>query len=261
MNVLLSAIFWLYLALSLTAFWIAVAPVWLLITPFDRRRRFSHWYAITWATHYIAFSPFWEVTVEGREKIADDRTYVMIANHQSAADIMVLYCLRKQFKWVSKASNFLIPFLGWMMWMADYVSLRRGDRRSRDEMFRQCHKHLKRGSSIMMFPEGTRSRDGEIKDFKRGAFSLAAEAGVPIMPIVVDGTFTALPRGGWIFNQEGKLHIRIEVLDPVDPADFDGDAARMQKAARKMMVDRLAELRAGKEAAAAAERAPGGQQS
>lgn len=250
MKALLSAVFWLYLALSLAAFWIVVAPVWVLITPFDRRRRFSHWYAITWATHYIALSPFWDVHVEGTHKIENDGTYVLVANHQSAADIMVLYCLRKHFKWVSKRSNFFVPFLGWMMWMADYVPLRRGDRRSRADMFRRCHAHLRRGSSIMMFPEGTRSRDGEIKDFKRGAFTLAAEAGVPVVPVVIDGTFSALPRGGWVFRQDGQLHMTVDVLDPVDPAEVEGDPARLQRLVRSRMVEHLAARRSNREFAA-----------
>ena len=110
MKVLLSAFFWFYLALSLMIFWFAVVPVWLLLLPFDRRRRFSHWYAWTWANHYVALSPFWRVHVHGRAKIRDDRTYVLVANHQSFGDIFVLYQLRKHFKWVAKDSVFLVPF-------------------------------------------------------------------------------------------------------------------------------------------------------
>jgi 1-acyl-sn-glycerol-3-phosphate acyltransferase len=240
-KVLLSALFWLYLGVSLAAFWFAVVPVWLLLLPFDRRRRFSHWYAWTWANHYVALSPFWRISVEGRERIADRGTYVLVANHQSFGDIFVLYQLRKHFKWVAKSSVFLVPFLGWMMWMADYVPIRRGDAASRARMMRTCLRHLGRGSSILMFPEGTRSRVGEIQEFRRGAFTLAVEAGVPVVPIVIDGTLHALPHGTWVFQQEGVLDIRVRVLDPVAPGD---DALALQERVRARMTAALAELRA-----------------
>lgn len=241
LKVVLSAFFWLYLAVSLAVFWVVVAPLWLVIAPFDRRRRFSHWYAWTWANHYVRLSPFWRVHVRGREKIADDKTYVLVANHQSLGDIFVLYGLRKHFKWVAKDSLFWVPLLGWMMWMADYVPIRRGDADSRERMMAGCMAHLRRGSSILMFPEGTRSRDGEIQQFRRGAFALAIAAGVPVVPIVIDGSLRALPSGTWIFRQDGVLDVRLQVLDPVDPAGF--DEAGLQAEVRRRMVEGLAELR------------------
>jgi 1-acyl-sn-glycerol-3-phosphate acyltransferase len=242
-KVLLSAFFWVYLALSLMVFWFAVVPVWLLLSPFDRRRRFSHWYAWTWANHYVALSPFWRIEVEHGERIAADGTYVLVANHQSIGDIFVLYQLRRHFKWVAKRSVFLVPFLGWMMWMADYVPIRRGDQRSRDRMLQACLAHLRRGSSILMFPEGTRSRDGALHEFRRGAFSVAIAAGVPVLPIVIDGTLHALPQGSWVFQQEGRLSIRVRVLEPVAPERFAGDALALQAYVQAQMAGALAELR------------------
>ena len=232
-KVLLSAIFWLYLALSLTVFWFAVVPVWLLTLPLDRRRRFSHWYAWTWANHYVALSPFWRIHVEHGERIAPAGTYVLVANHQSFGDIFVLYALRKQFKWVAKDSVFLVPFLGWMMWMADYVPIRRGSHRSRERMLQTCMDHLRRGSSILMFPEGTRSRDGELQQFRRGAFAMAIKAGVPVVPVVIDGTLHALPQGTWVFQQDGVLDIRVRVLPAIDPAGLD-EAALMERVRDEM---------------------------
>ena len=242
MKPLLSAIFWLYLALSLTVFWFAVVLVWLLTLPFDRRRRFSHWYAWTWANHYVALSPFWQIHVEHGERIARDGTYVLVANHQSIGDIFVLYALRKQFKWVAKDSVFLVPFLGWMMWMADYVPIRRGSHRSRERMLQACLDHLRRGSSILMFPEGTRSRDGEIQQFRRGAFAMAVKSGVPVVPIVIEGTLHALPQGTWVFQQEGVLDIRVRVLPAIDPGGL--DEAGLTARVRDEMVAALAEMRA-----------------
>jgi len=243
LKVVLSAFFWLYLAVSLAAFWVVVAPIWVLTLPFDRRRRFSHWYAWTWANHYVALSPFWRVHVRGREKIADDRPYVLVANHQSFGDIFVLYGLRKQFKWVAKSSVFMVPFLGWMMWMADYVAIRRGSAASRARMMSTCLAHLRRGMPVLMFPEGTRSRDGEIQEFRRGAFALAVEAGVPVVPIVIDGSLRALPSGTWIFKQDGVLDVRLQVLDAVDPAEVGGDESVLQATVRARMIAALAEIR------------------
>lgn len=242
---LLSALFWLYLAVSLMVFWFAVVPVWLLLLPFDRRRRFSHRYAWIWANHYVALSPYWRIHVEGRERIADDRPYVMAANHQSFGDIFVLYQLRKQFKWVAKDSVFWVPFLGWMMWMADYVAIRRGDASSRRRMFDRCLRHLQRGSSVLLFPEGTRSKDGELHEFRRGAFTLAAAAGVPVVPIVIDGTLHALPQGTWVFQQDGVLDIQVRVLEPVHPDAVGGDAQALAERVQAAMVAALAEMRAG----------------
>ena len=102
MRVLLSAFFWIYLAVSLAIFWFAVAIPWVLSLPFDRRRRFAHWYACVWANHYIALSPFWEMRIEGLEHFRKDESYVIVANHQSIADIMVMFTTFRQFRWVSK---------------------------------------------------------------------------------------------------------------------------------------------------------------
>ncbi|HEY8374829.1 MAG TPA: lysophospholipid acyltransferase family protein [Nannocystis sp.] len=243
MKRLRSALLWSYVALSLFLFWIAVVPFWLVITPFDPRRRFSHWYAITWANHCIRRFGLWTIEIEGRERLLGDRPCVIVANHQSFGDIFVLYALRSHFKWVAKQSVFWVPFLGWMMAMADYVPIRRGDPRSRDKMLARCRRHLRRGSPILIFPEGTRSPDGEIRPFRRGAFTLAVEAGVPIVPIVIDGTLDALPRGTWVFETERVRPIRVRVLDPIAPDATGGDVELLQTRVRELMIAALADLR------------------
>jgi 1-acyl-sn-glycerol-3-phosphate acyltransferase len=251
MRVLRSAFFWVYMAVSLMAFWFAVAIPWLFITPFDRKRNFSHWYAYTWACHYIALAPFWRVTIEGVEKIQDGQAYVMTPNHQSAADIMVLFKLRKQFRWVSKHSVFYVPFMGWMMAMAGYVGIKRGDAKSRALMMERCKVILREGTPIMIFPEGTRSPTPDLIAFKRGAFSLACDVGVPVLPIVLDGTIEALPKNSWIFQHSRPVDIRIRVLDPIPPADFGGDAGKLMAETRRRMEAKLLELRSERTASGA----------
>ena len=122
--------------------------------------------------------------IEGRERIRAGETYVMVANHLSLLDILVLFRLFTHFKWVSKIENFRVPFIGWNMSLNRYVKLRRGDRASVVQMMKACRETLASGSSIMMFPEGTRSPDGRMRSFKTGAFELALECRRPILPIV-----------------------------------------------------------------------------
>lgn len=113
---------------------------------------------------------------------------------------------------------FRIPAIGWNMALNRYVKLYRGDPKSIAAMMRTCAAHLAAGSSIMIFPEGTRSPDGRLKAFKHGAFSLAKQAAAPILPIVIDGTARALPKHGLVLR--GRHRIRIRVLEPIPPAAF-----------------------------------------
>ena len=167
---------------------------------------------------------------------------MMVANHQSLGDILVLFGVKRHFKWVSKASVFNLPFIGWNMSLNAYVRLVRGDRASIDAMLGDCRAHLGAGSAIMMFPEGTRSRDGEIKAFKHGAFSLASEMKVPVVPIVVTGTMDALPKSGWIMRNGRRLDLRVRVLTPVDSTAFD-DAEALREHVRTLMVRELEVMR------------------
>ena len=149
---------------------------------------------------------------------------MLVANHASLIDILVLFDLFRPYKWVSKASNFRLPFVGWNMRLNDYVPLRRGDRESVLEMLAHCGRHLESGSPILMFPEGTRSADGALKAFKDGAFELAVAHGVPVIPIAVHGTAAALPKHGLVLEQH--VDARIEVLEPIAAGQRPRGAAR-----------------------------------
>ena len=240
----LSIWYWGYGITCLVIFWFIVAIPWLLITPFDRRRVFAHWYAYTWADHLNWMSPFWDVIVEGREKMRDDTTYVLVANHQSSADIFVLFALRKQFRWVAKRELFAVPFLGWMMAMAGYVPIKRGKARSRERMLGRCMAQLKLGNTVALFPEGTRSTTDDMRPFKLGAFVLACEAKVAVLPVLIEGTRDVLPREDFIFPGEGKVYVRVRVLDPIHPDDHGGDFRALMRAVRGSMTSEQRKLRA-----------------
>ncbi len=240
-SILISAVFWTYVVVSTIALWMVATLLFLITVPFDRRRRLLHLFTCFWAHHYVRIMPLWQTRFEGRDRIRPGQTYVIVANHQSLLDILVLFGLYKHFKWVSKRSVFQIPFIGWNMYLNDYVGLHRGRAGSITRMMRECRRHLERGSSVLIFPEGTRSPDGRMRRFRQGAFALAQEVGVPVIPVAVKGTRDALPKHGMVFRQKGTLNIDVHILDPVSP-----DAAPEPDGLTEIVEDRVrAELGKG----------------
>lgn len=218
-----SLTFWLFItASSLALFPIAVA-VWLPSLVLDPRRRVLHLFTCFWASLYTWLNPVWKVRILHRERIVTDRPTVMVANHLSLLDILILFRLFTHFKWVSKVENFRVPAIGWNMSLNGYVPLKRGDRNSVIRMMRQCERTLAQGNSIMMFPEGTRSTSGRMRTFKTGAFELAIASGVPIQPLVIKGSGDALPKRGFVL--QGRHHISVTVLDAIMPEAFEGMSA------------------------------------
>jgi 1-acyl-sn-glycerol-3-phosphate acyltransferase len=221
MRVVFSALFWAFLSVTSIGLFPIAVLVWAATRPFDPRLRILHRFTCFWASLYTWMNPAWPVTVVGREKIDRDEAYVMVANHLSLLDILVLFRLFEHYKWVSKVENFSIPFIGWNMRLNDYIELRRGDRASVVQMVRQCLATLAQGSSIMIFPEGTRSPDGRMRSFKTGAFEIALSAKRPILPIAIEGTSRALPKRGFVL--QGRHPIRVTILDPLPYDAFAGD--------------------------------------
>ncbi|TKD12573.1 lysophospholipid acyltransferase family protein [Polyangium fumosum] len=192
----------------------AVALVFVTTAPFDRVRKITGRFFRVCGTMLVRLNPLWSVKVSGWQRPKDSGPFIVVANHQSIADIPAISYLPWEMKWLSKESNFKVPGLGWMMSMAGDIPLRRGERESAKSAMERCKWYLDRGMSVMIFPEGTRSSDGELKPFKDGAFRLALETGIPILPIAVAGTRHAIPKNSWVFGV--KCQARIEVLPPVD---------------------------------------------
>ena len=189
----------------------------ILSTPFsliDRERRLAHWLGTVWGNTLMRLNPFWRVKTTGLEKIRNGRSYVLVANHASLSDIVCLFSLNHQFKWLAKKSLFKIPFLGWSMGAMGYIPLERGQYGSIRTSYRQALDWLGRGISILIFPEGTRSRTGEMGKFKSGAFRLAIESGRPIVPIVLAGTQSVISKGKAAFGNPGTASIN--VLSPIE---------------------------------------------
>jgi 1-acyl-sn-glycerol-3-phosphate acyltransferase len=225
---LFSVFYWTFFALSLPFWFVPQVLLFLLAFPFDRRRLAIHLYACVWGVSYVWLNPFWRLEVQGRERLPWRGPAVIVANHLSLLDILVLYGLFRPFKWVSKASIFRIPFIGWNMRLNDYVGLRRGDRESIKQMMAHCRRHLAAGSALIIFPEGTRSPDGVLQPFKEGAFKLACEAGCPIIPVALSGTYRGLPKHGFMLRN--RMDALVRVLPPLAPADYGSDPERLREA-------------------------------
>jgi 1-acyl-sn-glycerol-3-phosphate acyltransferase len=241
-RVALSALFWAFLTTSSIALFPVALALFAVTAPFDRRRRALHQFTCFWASLYTWLNPAWPLRVEGRERIRPDETYVMVCNHLSLLDILVLFRLFAHFKWVSKVENFRVPFIGWNMRLNGYVPLKRGDKASVVEMLRACDRILAEGSSVMMFPEGTRSPSGRLRAFKPGAFELALRNRRPLLPILIEGTADALPKRGFVLR--GRHPLRLTVLEPWPYERFAGlDPEALAEAMRRHLAEHLGEHR------------------
>ncbi len=154
-----------------------------------------------------------KVTVEGLSAIDLEPPYIYMANHQSNFDIPVLLGhLTVQFRWLAKIELFKIPIFGHAMRKAGYISIDRSDRQAAIESLTTAAEQIKNGVSVLIFPEGTRSRDGKIRPFKKGGFVMAIDSGIPIVPVSISGTHAIMTKGKLRINPG---HVRMRILKPV----------------------------------------------
>ncbi len=220
---LVSCALWICVALLTIAVYFPILFCATVLRPCDRRRTLAHRIGIWWGCTLIRLNPFWRLRTSGVHHLHPKRAYVLVCNHQSLADIVILYALRRQFKWLAKRSLFTVPFLGWSMRLVGYIPLERGHQGSVTRSVRQALDWLRCGMSVAVFPEGTRSHTGLLGAFKNGAFRLAIQAGVPIVPIVLAGTRDAIPRGSWVFLR--RVYASLVVLPPMETAGYTLDQA------------------------------------
>jgi 1-acyl-sn-glycerol-3-phosphate acyltransferase len=191
-------------------------------------------------TSYL--SPLWDFSVEGAPP-ADitRRAYVVVSNHESNADPFLLSWLPWDMRWIAKEELFKVPFFGRLLGWGGDISLRRAEKSSVLEMLEECRRTLKGGLSIMMFPEGTRSRDGHLRPFKDGAFQLAIETGAPILPVAIAGTRSCLPTGSVVM---GEARAAARVLEPIETAHLTlDDLPALREQTRERIAKAAAELR------------------
>jgi len=232
-----SVAFWAFIGITCPVFFLGALVIWLVTLPFDRRRVALHLYSSAWAAFYVYLNPLWRLRITGRDRLPWHGAAVLVANHASLIDILVLFGLFRPFKWVSKQEIFRVPVIGWNMRLNDYVPVVRGSGASIRKMMDQCDRLLAAGSPLMMFPEGRRTSDGSLLPFKDGAFELAMRHRVPVFPIAVHGTRRALPRRGLVLREQ--VDARVEVLPPLTPTDFP-DVYALREAARDAIAAALA---------------------
>lgn len=244
---LYNLVYWPYLLISCAVFFFPALALWLVTFFWDRKLRALAWYTSLWGAHYLAWAPLAGVTVEGIERARGlkDKACVYVSNHQSMVDILAIFATRIPFKWVSKVENFYAPFLGWNMALNRYVPLKRGHLPSILRMVRRCNALLGEGESLFVFPEGTRSPDGDIRPFFRGAFRIAARNRVPVVPMLIEGTADILPKGKFRIAPRPVL---VRILEPVDPASVGFDHKRLHDVVRARMLEEQARIRGRAEA-------------
>jgi 1-acyl-sn-glycerol-3-phosphate acyltransferase len=233
-----SVLYWAFFALTLPPLFVVALLIFAVTAPFDRRRVALHLFTCAWCSFYVYANPLWRVRVHGRDRLPWRGPAVIVVNHLSLVDILVVAGLYRPFKWVSKSSVFRVPFLGWNMTLNGYVPITRGAADSVRAMLNRCRELLDQGSPVLFFPEGTRSADGKLQEFRDGAFRLARSAGVPVIPVALTGTHETLPKHGLVLREHMRAVVR--VLEPIDPADYPSVPA-LREAARAAIARALEE--------------------
>jgi 1-acyl-sn-glycerol-3-phosphate acyltransferase len=218
---------WLVLVLCILLWFPLLIVVRLLTFPFDRGRYIPGYIFRRIGPVMATLNPLWRFRYSGTLPTNPRRPYVVVSNHESFADILLISHLPWEMKWLSKAELFRIPVMGWMMWLVGDVPVWRGFGPSAVEAMVRCRNVLRDRVSVMIFPEGTRSKTAELLPFKDGAFRLAIEAGVAILPLALSGTGTALRKHDWRF---GKSVAEVRVLEPIETTGLTLDDVSALKA-------------------------------
>jgi 1-acyl-sn-glycerol-3-phosphate acyltransferase len=213
----------------------------ILVSFVTRGGNFAHLVGRFWARSILWVSRA-KVSVEGIDHIDPGAAYVYMANHQSMFDILALLGhLPVQFRWVAKKELFSIPIFGYSMARVGYISIDRSNRQSAIQSLHEAAEKIAQGVSVVVFPEGTRSSDGEIKPFKKGGFYLATGSGRPVVPVVIWGTRHVMPKG--------KLRISpgpivLSINSPIDTVPYRKNRDALIEAVGSTMKEDLDRIRA-----------------
>jgi 1-acyl-sn-glycerol-3-phosphate acyltransferase len=235
---------WAWLVLGVVvAVWVPLVGLVTLVTaPFDPGRYAAGWLFRRLTVVHQVLNPLWRFRRHGTLPPDPRRPYVVVANHESMVDILLISHLPWEMKWLAKSDFFAFPGIGWMMRMARDIRLVRGDADSVAAAMAECADRLAARVSVMIFPEGTRSASGDLGPFKDGAFRLAIETGTPILPLAVHGTRPALRKHDWRF---GVADADVYVLDPIDTAGLTrSDVPELRERVRDVIAAKLVDAHA-----------------
>lgn len=218
MRTLFSIFIWIYWTLCIVTFFVIVSLLYLFTFPFDRFNQIPNRTLKGLARSMLAVNPGWDFIVEGAEADKVTKPTIVIANHQSFLDLPLFYLLPWSMKWVAKKSLFKIPILGWIIFMTGQIAIERYSLKSLKKLD-YLVQPIQNGIPGMIFPEGTRTEDGNLKAFKNGAFLMAKRYNFNLLPIVHNGGYEAMPSGSWRIDP--RQTFKISVLDPIDPQEFE----------------------------------------
>jgi len=195
-----------------------------------------HRIASVWGRSIIKMMPGWNVEISGQENLPKDyEAAVIVANHESMSDIWATYYLGIQFRWLSKDSVFKIPMIGHAMRWSGYIPIARGNKSSHIDAMRQSADRIRKGIPMFFFPEGTRSVDGKVKEFKIGAFKLAQDTQTAILPIAIHGAGDLMRKGS--SHPSSKATVRLKILPQIPPPEqSDNDLERYAQKVREKII-------------------------
>lgn len=199
-------------------------------------RWWGYYPEVIWSRIFCRMA-FVTVEVKGRENIDPDTSYVFVANHQGAYDIFSLFgYLGHNFRWMMKASLRKIPFVGWACKAAGQIFVDNSSVSSTRRTMQEAEKQLRGGMSLTVFPEGARTWDGSMRRFKKGAYMLAVEFNLPVVPVTIDGAFDVLPRFRFL-PRPG--HIKITIHKPIQPSGDGHDLTALMEQSREAIASAL----------------------
>lgn len=235
----------LFLILSTAVYTAILGPLALVSCFLDRSRRWPTFFQGLWVDWLLRTNGI-HLRLEGMENLKKDQSYILVSNHASILDIPALISAAPfPVRFLAKKSLLWFPIFGWVLYFSGHILVDRKSARSAFRGLKKAPSILKKGISIIVFPEGTRSPDGEVKEFKRGAFLLARHSKFPVVPVSITGSYEMLPRHGWCY-WPGTIQVRMS--EPILTRDLSHQELRdLMRRVRETIIENLNEGRAEQE--------------
>lgn len=238
MMIFLYRVYFVLVLPFLALYSVLCAVVAILLAACGLRQLGGYWVPVAWAKVWCWLS-FVRVKTIGRERIDKDKAYVFVANHQGAYDIFSIYAgLGHNFRWMMKKSLEKIPVVGYCCRVSGQIYVDTSSRSNTRQTMETAKRQIASGMSVVVFPEGSRSFDGKVQRFKKGAFTLAETFGLPVVPITIDGSYEINPRTER-FPRPGRITLTIH--KPIEPENGMHDIERVMDLSREEILSALPE--------------------
>jgi len=200
----------------------------------------SVWVARRWWSPVLLWAGGARLSVQGQEHVVASRATIYVSNHQSTIDIPTLFmAIPVDVRFVAKRQLGFVPFLGWYLHLARFPLIDRSNRSKAIASMEAASQQIRSGTSIIVYPEGTRSQDGRILPFKKGSFALALKAGVPICPVAIEGSGKLMPKNSWNITPG---EIRVKIGAPIEVSRYGEDRERLMRDVRTAVLQLSKEL-------------------